>query len=77
MATDPKGKSLDALTQQLGVEDWLRLGHQGLAQPGKGLTKEQYKVTLPVQMIRKLGWEAKEKLKVWINQKKHIEMRKK
>ena len=43
----------------------------------KGLTKEQYKVTLPVQMIRKLGWEAKEKLKVWINQKKHIEMRKK
>lgn len=43
----------------------------------KGLTKEQYKVTLPAQMVRKLGWMAKDKLKVWINRKKHIEVRKK
>ncbi|GEM_PF-5838919 len=40
MTTDPKGKSLDALTQELGVDDWLRLGHKGLTQPGKGLTKD-------------------------------------
>jgi len=41
------------------------------------LIKEQYKVTLPVSMIRELGWKKADTLKVWINPKKHLEIRKK
>jgi len=41
------------------------------------LKKEQFRITLPVRMIKELGWKAKDKLKVWINPKKHIEIRKK
>jgi hypothetical protein len=40
------------------------------------LKKRQYKITIPAKMIDYLGWKAKDILKVWINRKKHIEMRK-
>lgn len=39
--------------------------------------KKQYRITLPIKMVTKLGWKAKDKLKIWINRKRHIEIRKK
>ena len=39
------------------------------------LEKEQYKVTLPAKMVRQLGWKKGDKLKIWINPKKHLEIR--
>lgn len=39
-------------------------------------SKRQYKITLPVKMVDILEWKAKDKLKVWLNNKKHIEIRK-
>ena len=39
--------------------------------------KRQARISLPVKMIDKLKWKAGDKLKVWINKKKHIEIRKK
>lgn len=40
-------------------------------------TKRQYKITLPAKMIDYLGWKAKDMLKIWVNNKRHVEIRKK
>lgn len=53
----------------------LRLSHYTTKQ-GE-LTKEQYKVTLPAPMVRKLEWKKGDLLKIWINPKRHLELRKK
>jgi len=39
--------------------------------------KRQARISLPVKMIDKLKWKKGDVLKVWINKKKHIEIRKK
>lgn len=42
-----------------------------------GLTKRQFRVTLPPKMIESLEMKAKDKLKVWVNkEKKQVRIRK-
>jgi len=41
------------------------------------LIKKQYKITLPKPLIDQLKWEKGDILKIWINNKKHLEIRKK
>jgi hypothetical protein len=41
------------------------------------LDKRQFRITLPTYIIDELDWKHGDKLKVWINPKKHVQIRKK
>ena len=40
------------------------------------LKKRQYKITLPVKLVDEVGWKPKDRLHVFVNRKRHLEIRK-